>query len=96
MTMTEFTHAVAAWRAAYPDMSVTSWFRTGARDRAVGGGGMSPHTRRPGAVDVVYAAVPGSGLGAAPPVEEAQAFATALGLRLKRRVDHDHLEPADV
>ncbi len=95
MTLTEFAHAVAGWSARYPTMSVTSWFRSPARDLAVGGGGASAHTRGPGAVDVVYTDEPGRGLGQAPDQVEATAFAARLGLRLKRRVDHDHLEPAD-
>lgn len=94
MTIDEFAAAVAAWRARYPAMSVTSWFRSPQRDAAVGGGGASKHVVRPGAVDVVYSPTPGGGLGDAPDLGEAGRFATRLGLALKRRTDHDHLEPA--
>lgn len=94
MTVNEFTAAITAWRARYPAMSVTSWFRSPQRDAAVGGGGASKHTVRPGAVDVVYSNSPGGGLGDAPDLVEAGRFATRLGLVLKRRADHDHLEPA--
>lgn len=93
MTVNEFAAAVIAWRARYPAMSVTSWFRSPQRDAAVGGGGASAHTVRPGAADVVYSPTPGLGLGDAPDLAEATRFATNLGLRLKRRPDHDHLEP---
>ena len=66
--------------------SVTSWGRTLRRNAEVGGVPHSPHLSWVGA-DVVY--------DAPIPIEQREAFAEALGLRLIAEADHDHLQPAD-
>jgi Peptidase M15 len=79
----DFADALRAYCYA-TDASVTSYGRTPARNRAVGGVATSYHLTFQ-AADVVY--------DRAPAAAERQQIARHLGLRLVLESDHDHLEP---
>ena len=66
--------------------SVTSWWRSETRNKAVGGVEESAHKYWMGA-DVVYEVTP--------PEDQATRRAARLGLMLIREKDHDHLQPLD-
>lgn len=85
MTVAEFAAAAMEY-CALTGASVTSWGRTQARNRAVGGVPVSAH-RFFRAVDVVYDG----------PTDKVQCriIAARLGLLLLPEDDHDHLQPAD-
>jgi len=85
MTPFDFTLAVHTY-CLMTDGSVTSWVRTGAHNRQVGGVADSPHLYGLGA-DVVYDGSLVLGF--------ATQTAARLGLTLLREGDHDHLQPAD-
>lgn len=86
MTLPDFAVAVAQF-CAETNGSVTSWWRSPARNVQVGGHRRSRHLTGL-AVDVVYK-----------PYERpagVEVHAHALGLWLLAEGDHDHLEPLDL
>lgn len=83
MTITEFAQRLSTY-CFLTRASVTSWGRTEARNRAVGGVPYSAH-RFFLAVDLVY--------DVELPLEERKVTAERLGLRLIAEDDHDHLQP---
>jgi hypothetical protein len=83
MSYSEFCAAIAQY-CALTGASVTSWWRTPARNVAVGGVTHSAHLVGL-AVDVVY--------DAAPSQAEREQWARRLGLRIIAEGDHDHLQP---
>jgi hypothetical protein len=82
MTPLEFAQALIAYCYATTG-SVTSWGRTPTHNRRVGGVPHSKHQIWLGA-DIVY--------DERPPLATARRRATALGIRLLRESDHDHLQ----
>ncbi len=85
MTRAEFADAVLMVAAALGG-SVTSWIRSEARNKAVGGVPLSAHRFGLGA-DLVY--------DRPVPEGEARELARRAGLRLIREADHDHVQPLD-
>ena len=83
MTRAEFADAVYVLGLKY-NASVTSWFRSDAHNRVVGGVPHSAHRFALG-VDLVYDAP----VDAAAITEDAR----RLGLKLLREGDHDHVQP---
>ncbi len=73
-----------AWVCLTYHGSVTSWWRSVARNMAKGGVENSKHLYGL-AVDVVYD-------GPAPPLADLQAVATAYFIRIVREPDHDHFQ----
>jgi hypothetical protein len=82
MTPRDFASALIAYCYATTG-SVTSWGRTPLHNRRVGGVTHSKHQLWLGA-DVVY--------DTRPTLATARRRATALGLKLLREADHDHLQ----
>lgn len=85
MTIANFVLAVHTYCWLF-DASVTSWFRSVARNRALGGVPYSAHVFGL-AVDVVY--------DSTPTVTERHNWGSRLGLRVIVEDDHDHLQPLD-
>ncbi len=83
MNPVEFACALIAYCFATKG-SVTSWGRTESHNRHVGG---VPHSKHQTfqAADVVY--------DHRPPLATARRRAAALGIKLLRESDHDHLQP---
>jgi hypothetical protein len=85
MTPAAFAEKVSIYCRAF-SCSVTSWWRTVERNRAVGGVIRSAHLAGL-AVDVVY--------DGAPPGPEADRMLSDLGLVRIHEGDHDHIQPLD-
>ena len=84
MTIADFANAIVAYRRATKG-SVTSWGRSVAHNKAVGGVERSFHLEDL-AVDMVYDTP-------TPHHEEARKIGASLGLRILREGDHDHIDP---
>src|SRR5262245_61927764 len=89
MTIGSFAEAIARLLAKHGG-SVTSWGRSDARSRQVGGFGGDPHTWWLGC-DAVYDAGP-------PDLGALKHEAAAMGLKVIRETGkpHDHFQPDDV
>ncbi len=74
-------------RQQFPGASVTSWGRSAAHNKAVGGRDDSQHLGWT-ACDVVWDD------RTRPPLEVLQHEATKVGLEVDREADHDHIEIA--
>lgn len=83
MSPQTFADAIRAYCQAMGG-SISSWGRTEAHNRKVGGVPGSAHRFWVGA-DVIYDALPA--------VDPATEYAARLGLKLIREGDHDHLQP---
>lgn len=87
MTIGQFAEAVATIGEEYAG-NVTSWGRTDAHSKAVGGFPGDPHTWWLGA-DMIY----DNGF---PSIAELTLRARALGLKVLREKHHDHYQPLDI
>jgi len=87
VTIGQFAESVADVGQRYGG-NITSWGRTDAHSKSVGGFAGDPHTWWVGA-DMIYDA-------GWPPMVELSMYAKARGLKVIRETHHDHYQPLDI